>query len=63
MERLNRPLRKEWLAAYVFRSFTEVREQVDLWINGYNYHRPHESLESKAPFELRELVLENANFE
>jgi len=63
IERLNGSLRKELLNAYVFRSLTEVREQVNIWMDDYNHHRPHESLGNKTPSEMRELVLENSNFE
>ena len=34
-----------------------------IWMDDYNHHRPHESLGNKTPSEMRELVLENSNFE
>ena len=52
IERLNGSLRKELLNAYVFRTLSEVREQVYEWIHDYNFHRPHESLNNKTPAEL-----------
>ncbi len=63
IERLNGSLRKELLNAYVFRSITEVREQVNKWVDDYNLHRPHESLGNKTPVEMANHILEISNFE
>jgi len=52
IERLNGSLRRELLNAYVFRTLSEVRQEVKLWMNDYNYHRPHESLNNKTPMEI-----------
>jgi putative transposase len=52
IERLNGSLRRELLNAYVFRTLSEVRQEVKLWKNDYNFHRPHESLNNKTPMEI-----------
>lgn len=52
IERLNGSLRRELLNAYVFRTIVEVKEQVNEWMNDYNYHRPHEALNNKTPMEM-----------
>jgi putative transposase len=52
IERLNGSLRRELLNAYVFRTISEVREQVNEWMEDYNFLRPHESLNNKTPMEM-----------
>ncbi len=52
IERLNGSLRRELLNAYVFRTISEVRSQVDEWMDDYNYHRPHDALKNKTPKEM-----------
>lgn len=52
VERLNGSLRKEILNAYVFRTISEVRELTEKWRWDYNYNRPHEALNHKAPIDL-----------
>ena len=54
IERLNGSLRKEILNAYVFRTLSEVRELTEKWRVDYNYNRPHEALNNKAPMDLIE---------
>jgi putative transposase len=52
VERCNGSIRKELLNANVFYSLTEVRKLIEVWINDYNLHRPHKSLDYKTPVEL-----------
>ncbi len=52
IERLNGSLRRELLNAYVFRTISEVRLQVNEWMEDYNYHRPHDSLKNKTPMDM-----------
>jgi len=52
VERCNGSIRKELLNANVFYSLREVREKIEEWMLDYNYHRPHESLNYRAPVEL-----------
>ena len=52
VERCNGSIRKELLNANVFYSLTEVRQLIDVWMNDYNRHRPHKSLDYRAPVEL-----------
>jgi putative transposase len=52
VERFNGSLRRELLNAYVFRTIREVKDQVQEWMNDYNYERPHETLNNKTPMEM-----------
>ena len=52
IERFNGSLRRELLNAYVFRTVGEVKQQVQEWMNDYNYNRPHETLKNKTPMEM-----------
>jgi putative transposase len=52
VERCNGSIRKELLNAHVFYSLQEVREKIEEWMLDYNHHRPHESLNYRAPVEL-----------
>ncbi len=52
IERLNGSIRNELLNAYVFRTINEVRQQVDEWVDDYNYHRPHDALKNKTPMDM-----------
>jgi putative transposase len=52
IERLNGSLRHELLNAYVFRTISEVRQQVGEWMEDYNYHRPYDSLKNKTPMDM-----------
>lgn len=56
VERCNGSVRKELLNANVFYSLTEVREKVEEWMLDYNHHRPHESLNYRAPIDLLEAI-------
>lgn len=51
IERLNGSLRRELLNAYVFKSISEVKQLVNEWVEDYNFHRPHDSLNNKTPVE------------
>jgi putative transposase len=44
IERFNRSYREVVLDMFVFQSFSEVREQTELWFKEYNEGRPHKSL-------------------
>ena len=57
VERCNGSIRKELLNANVFYSLKEGRERIEEWMVDYNYHRPHESLNYRAPVELLEAIL------
>jgi putative transposase len=52
IERLNGSLRRELLNAYIFRTIHEVRQEVTIWKDDYNFHRPHDSLNNKTPMEV-----------
>jgi putative transposase len=56
IERCNGSVRKELLNANVFYSLKEVREKIDEWVLDYNFHRPHESLNYRAPMDLLEAI-------
>lgn len=51
IERFNRTYREDVLDAYWFGSINEVRKITDEWLNDYNYHRPHSSLNNLTPKE------------
>ena len=57
VERCNGNIRRELLNAYVFRSLTEVREKAEEWMVDYNYNRPHQALNFKAPADLLEELI------
>jgi putative transposase len=41
------------LDAYIFESISMAKEITDEWLVDYNFHRPHESLNGKAPMMLK----------
>jgi putative transposase len=49
IERFNRTFRQDVLDAYLFEDLHQVRNETEKWMDDYNYHRPHESLENNAP--------------
>ena len=51
IERFNRSYRTEVLDARIFNNLVEVKEITQEWMEHYNYHRPHESLENLSPIE------------
>ena len=48
-ERFNGSFRYEFLDAYLFESFSQMREMAWLWRLDYNDERPHESLRYLPP--------------
>jgi putative transposase len=56
VERCNGSVRRELLNANVFYSLKEVREKIEEWMRDYNYDRPHESLNYRAPMDLLEAL-------
>jgi putative transposase len=52
IERFNQTVRKEVLNAYVFKTLSELRQKLDHFQIDYNYHRPHDALNKKAPADL-----------
>lgn len=53
IERCNGNIRKELLNAYVFKTIDEVRIKAQQWMEDYNHHRPHSSLNYKTPAEIK----------
>jgi putative transposase len=56
VERCNGSVRKELLNANVFYTLDEVRQHIEVWMEDYNRHRPHESLGYRAPYDLLEAI-------
>jgi putative transposase len=53
IERLNGTFRRDVLNAYLFKTIQEVKEISEAWVDDYNYHRPHQSLNNKTPMEYK----------
>ena len=49
VERFNGSIRRELLDAFVFYSLHEVRSKAEEWMEDYNCHRPHKSLNYLPP--------------
>jgi transposase InsO family protein len=48
-ERFIQTLQNEWAYGRIYASSTERAEQLDTWLNHYNYRRPHGSLSHRPP--------------
>lgn len=57
VERCNGSIRRELLNAYVFKTLSEVREKAEEWRLDYNYHKPHQALNFKAPADLLDEIV------
>ena len=62
VERCNGSIRKELLNANIFYTLKEVRQRIEEWMLDYNYHRPHESLNYRAPLDLLEAQYRSYDF-
>ena len=49
VERLNGTVRTECLNLKVFKTISEVQQNLDVWWNSYNFGRPHSALKGKTP--------------
>lgn len=56
IERFNRSYREEVLELYLFQNLREVQHLTDKWLQHYNGHRPHESLNFLAPLQFAGLA-------
>lgn len=59
IERFNRLYREAILDAYLFFDLHEVRVLTEEWIEEYNNHRPHESLNNLTPTEWKVNLIKN----
>ena len=53
IERFNGTLRRDFLNANLFESLFDFRVKRDSWLEDYNKHRPHESLGSVPPNQIK----------
>ena len=49
VERFNGSYRRGVLDKYIFENIDQVREQTQIWMHDYNYHRPHDGLGKMPP--------------
>jgi putative transposase len=58
VERLNGTVRTECLNLKVFKTISEVQQDLDKWWNSYNFGRPHSALKGKTP----QMVYKNQDY-
>lgn len=55
VERFNGSYRRGVLNKYIFEDLEQVREQTQIWMDGYNHFRPHDALGKIPPIEYAEI--------
>lgn len=55
IERFNGSYRRGVLNKYIFEDINQVREETQIWMEDYNYHRPHDGLNKMSPVEYAKL--------
>ncbi len=60
IERFNGSYRRGVFNKYIFETIDQVREQTQICMDDYNYHRPHNSLGNKSPIEYAKLYKFNS---
>lgn len=51
IERFHRSLKEEEVWVHEYRSIEEAHASIGRWIDEYNHHRPHQSLQNRTPHE------------
>ncbi len=51
VERFHKTLRREFLDGKTFASIDDAQAQLDRWVEGYNFERPHQSLAMAVPWD------------
>ena len=56
VERFHKTLRRDFLDGKVFAGIEEAQAALDVWVDGYNHRRPHQSIGKVPPFQRFQLA-------
>lgn len=55
IERFNKTFREDVLDAFIFEDIEQLRAVIQDWMEDYNYHHPHSSLNDHTPMEFKRI--------